>query len=68
MQRAGLEEMLKIGGKSPKNAREGNKYASHLGIATHLNTIEEDLHETQTSHYSQAVREGDATDRDCSKH
>lgn len=35
------------GGKSPKN-----KFASHLGPNMQLNTIEEDLHETQTSHYS----------------
>jgi len=69
--RGGLDEMLKLGGRgSPQNReREGNRFASsHLGPAVQLNTIEEDLHETQTSHYSQAVREGDASERDGSRH
>lgn len=69
--RSALDEMLKLGGKgSPQNGREreGNRFASHLGPSTQLNTIEEDLHETQTSHYSQQVKEGDGSDRDGSRH
>mmetsp|Transcript_14250 Transcript_14250/g.22195 ORF Transcript_14250/g.22195 Transcript_14250/m.22195 type:complete len:122 (-) Transcript_14250:691-1056(-) len=50
------QDILKIGGKvSPKNGKERDhltKFASHLRPATQLNTIEEDLHETQTSHNS----------------
>ena len=53
----------KIGGKSPKN-----KFASHLGPNMQLNTIEEDLHETQTSHYSYQINEGHGSERDGSKH
>ena len=66
--------MLKLGAgprsSSPQaGAKEGpaggpNRFSSQLGPQGHLNTIEEDLHETQTSHYSQQVKEGDGTDRD----
>ena len=68
-----LDEMLKLGGRgSPQNAggREGGRFgtAGLSGPSAQLNTIEEDLHETQTSHYSQAVKEGDMTDREGSKH
>ena len=37
-------------------------------LSKNRDTIEEDLHETQTSHYSQAVREGEITDREGSRH
>jgi hypothetical protein len=68
-----LDEMLKLGGRgSPQNAggREGGRFGTGglAGPSAQLNTIEEDLHETQTSHYSQAVKEGDMTDREGSKH
>lgn len=68
-----LDEMLKLGGRgSPQNAggREGGRFGGGglSGPSAQLNTIEEDLHETQTSHYSQAVKEGDMTDREGSKH
>jgi hypothetical protein len=53
----------KIGGKSPKN-----KFASHLGPSMQLNTIEEDLQETQTSHYSYQINEGHGSEREGSKH
>lgn len=74
-----LSEVLKLGGasglgsrSSPSNSREkdGPKYGT-AGLGSgpvQLNTIEEDLHETQTSHYSQMVKEGDFTDREGSKH
>jgi hypothetical protein len=45
----GLDEMLKLGGKEGKGK---SRFASQLGPGGQLNTIEEDLHETQTSHYS----------------
>lgn len=67
-----LEDMLKLQGKaSPKGAEKPDtksKFASHAGPATQLNTIEEDLHETQTSHYSYQVKEGENSDRDGSRH
>lgn len=71
--RGALDEMLRLGGRgSPQNAREreGNRFGTGGlgGPGGQLNTIEEDLHETQTSHYSQAVREGEITDREGSKH
>jgi hypothetical protein len=44
-----LEQVLKIGGSK----KDKKKFASHLGGPNaQLGTIEEDLHETQTSHYS----------------
>ena len=59
-----MGEILKLGGSknSPKTGGK-NKFASHLGVQMELNTIEEDLHETQTSHYSQHLREGDGSER-----
>ena len=68
--------MVKLGGKgSPKGADKDkearNRFASHLGAnggaPTQLNTIEEDLHETQTSHYSYKVKQGEESDRDSSR-
>lgn len=53
----------KLSTKSPKN-----KFASHLGPNIQLNTIEEDLHETQTSHYSYQINEGHGSEREGSKH
>lgn len=69
--KGGLDDMLKLQGKaSPKGGdKEGkSKFASHAGPTTQLNTIEEDLHETQTSHYSYQVKEGENSDRDGSRH
>ena len=66
----GLDEVLRIGGKtSPKGGEREpkNRFASH-GPHTQLNTIEEDLHETQTSHYSYQVKEGEFSDREGSRH
>ena len=63
---------MKLGGRgSPSNLRDrdSHKLGSHLGLQGQLNTIEEDLHETQTSHYSQQLRDGDISERgDISKH
>ena len=67
MSRADMDKMVKLGGKaSPKEGEKGarNRFASHLGAATQLNTIEEDLHETQTSHYSYKLKQGEDSDRD----
>ena len=65
----GLGEMLKLGGKGSPKDKDSGRASSHFGPMGQLNTIEEDLHETQTSHYSQALRgEGDITDRNGSKH
>ena len=50
--KGGVEEVLRLGGKT-KGDREGrSRFASVHGPAAQLNTIEEDLQETQTSHYS----------------
>lgn len=49
MSKGALDEMVKLGGRaSPKSGDKEvrNRFASHLGAATQLNTIEEDLHET----------------------
>ena len=62
--KGGMNEILKLGGgKSPKTG-DKNKFASHLGMQMELNTIEEDLHETQTSHYSYQVKEGEGSERE----
>lgn len=59
--KGGLDEMLKLTAgarsSSPQGGKEAgatgpNRFTSQLGPQGHLNTIEEDLHETQTSHYS----------------
>jgi len=68
-----LGEVLKLGGKiSPKGEKEEKKKtkytSSTLGVPVQLNTIEEDLHETQTSHYSYQVKEGDHSERATSRH
>ena len=42
-----MNEMMKLG-----IGKEGSKKSNHLAPAGQLITIEEDLHETQTSHYS----------------
>jgi hypothetical protein len=55
-----MDEMVKLGGKSPKRPRDAGRFGPNM----QLNTIEEDLYETQTSHYSQVIREGEATIRD----
>lgn len=67
---SGLEEVLKLGGKPSKvGERDGkSRFASVHGPGGQLNTIEEDLHETQTSHYSYQVKEGEQSDREGSRH
>lgn len=56
-----MDEMVKLSGKSPKRPpRDISRFGTHM----QLNTIEEDLYETQTSHYSQVIKEGEATIRD----
>lgn len=68
--KAGMEEVIKLGGKAPKiGEREGkSRFASVAGPGGQLNTIEEDLHETQTSHYSQHIRDEQQSDREGSRH
>lgn len=65
--RGELEGVIRIGGKRSGD-KERSRFASANGPAAQLNTIEEDLQETQTSHYSYHVKEGEHSDRDGSKH
>lgn len=58
--------MLRLGAKTKGDGR--SRFASVHGPAAQLNTIEEDLQETQTSHYSYQVKEGEHSDRDGSRH
>ena len=69
----GAEIMKLSGGKSsPKGASKpeglgANKFNS-LKPNIQLNTIEEDLHETQTSHYSYQIKDGEGSEREGSRH
>jgi hypothetical protein len=59
-------EVPSIGASEGKKKKE-KKFASHAPVVQ-LITIEEDMHETQTSHYSYQVKEGENSDRDPSRH
>lgn len=65
-------EIMKLGGAkiSPKGASkpEGVGKFNSLKPNAQLNTIEEDLHETQTSHYSYQIKDGEGSERDGSRH
>jgi len=64
-------EMMKLGGKSsPKGAAKPETAAKFNSLKPNvqLNTIEEDLHETQTSHYSYQIKDGEGSERDGSRH
>lgn len=62
-------ELMKLGGKSsPKGAAKPEQKFNSLKPNAQLNTIEEDLHETQTSHYSYQIKDGEGSERDGSKH
>ena len=64
-----MDEMIKLGGKIQKrNPKDAGRFGSHNNTNMQLNTIEEDLYETQTSHYSQIIKESEPAGFEESNH